>query len=242
MQGRCVACSLLTIRRAVVARIEHQQKGKKMKGIIGKKVGMTQIFDTEGNCIPVTVVQAGPCFVTQIKSHETDRYTAVQLGFDPLPERKLNKPEKGHLEKSGVTPLRTLSEFRISDQEAAELKLGQQLDVSMFKIGDFVDISGKTKGRGFAGVIKRHNFSGFKATHGTHEYFRHVGSIGCREPQHTVKGRKMPGRYGGTQVTTQNLKVVQVRAKDHLILIKGALPGASNSLLYIRKATKKPQK
>jgi len=210
----------------------------KMMGIIGKKVGMSQFFDAEGNCIPVTVVQAGPCFVTQIKSLETDRYSAVQLGFDPLPERKLNKPKLGHLAKSGTTPLRTLREFRTSDTEASELTLGQQVDVSMFKPGDFVDISGKSKGRGFTGVMKRHNFSGFRATHGTHEYFRHGGSIGCREPQHTVKGRKMPGRYGGTRVTTQNLQVVQVREKEHLILIKGALPGARNSLLTIKKATK----
>jgi large subunit ribosomal protein L3 len=212
-----------------------------MKGIIGKKIGMTQIFDTEGNCIPVTVVKAGPCFVTQIKSLETDQYTAVQLGFDAVPDRKLNKPRKGHLEKSGVSSQRTLREFRVSDEEASEISLGQQMDVSMFKPGDFVDISGKSKGRGFTGVMKRHNFHGFRATHGTHECFRHGGSIGCRTPQHTIKGRKMPGRYGGTRVTTQNLPIVQVQEKDHLIFIKGALPGARNSLVYIRKAIKKSQ-
>ena len=212
-----------------------------MKGIIGKKVGMTQIFDAEGNCIPVTVVQAGPCFATQIKSQETDRYSAVQLGFDAMPDRKLNKPRKGHLEKSGVSPQRTLREFRVSEEEAAEISLGQQVDVSMFKPGDFIDIRGKSKGRGFTGVMKRHNFHGFRATHGTHEYFRHGGSIGCRTPQHTIKGVKMPGRYGGTRVTTQNLTVVQVHEKDHLLLIKGAVPGARNSLVCISKATKKPQ-
>jgi len=201
---------------------------------------MTQFFDTDGNCVPVTVVQVGPCFVTQIKSQETDRYSAVQLGFDPIPERKLNKPRKGHLAKAGTTPLRTLREFRVAQEEVSGLSLGQQVDVSMFKAGDSVDVSGTTKGRGFSGVMKRHNFSGYKATHGTHECFRHGGSIGCREPQHTVKGMKMAGRYGGTRVTTQNLKVVQIRPKDHLMLIKGALPGARNSLLYIRKASKKP--
>jgi len=211
-----------------------------MNGIIGKKIGMTQLFDTEGNCIPVTVVQAGPCFVTQIKSPERDRYSAVQLGFESVPERKLNKPEKGHLERSGVSPLRTLREFRVSEEDAAALTLGQQVDVSMFKPGDFVDISGKSKGRGFTGVMKRHNFSGYRATHGTHEYFRHGGSIGCRTPQHTIKGLRMAGRYGGTRITTQNLTIVQVHAKDHLLLIKGAVPGARNSLLFIRKAIKKP--
>jgi len=200
---------------------------------------MTQHFDAEGNCIPVTVVQAGPCFVTQIKSKETDRYCSVQLGYDPVPERKLTKPQRGHLTRAGATLLRTLREFRMAEEDVAGYSLGQQLDVSMFQPGDFVDISGTSKGRGFAGVLKRHNFSGFRATHGTHEYFRHGGSIGCREPQHTIKGHKMPGHYGGDRVTVQNLLVVQVREKDHLILLKGALPGARNSLLTIRKAVKK---
>ncbi len=209
-------------------------------GIIGKKVGMTQFFDVDGNCIPVTVVQAGPCFITQIKSPETDRYSAVQLGFDPVPERKLTKPIQGHLAKSGTTSLRTLREFRLTEDEAAGLSLGQQVDVSMFKAGDFVDVSGTSKGHGFTGVMKRHNFRGSGATHGSHEYFRHGGSIGGREPQHTVKGRKMPGRDGGKRITSQNLKVIQVREKDHLLLIRGALPGARNSLLTIQKAIKKP--
>jgi len=210
-----------------------------MTGIIGKKVGMTQIFDSEGNCIPVTVVQAGPCYVTQIKTEEKDRYTAVQLGFEKVAEKKLNKPRAGHIKKSGSEPVRTLREFRTSPEEVGDLTLGQQVDVSLFKPGDFVDISGKSKGRGFTGVMKRHNFRGFRATHGTHEYFRHGGSIGCRTPQHTIKGVKMAGRHGDKRVTTQNLKVVEIRNDENLMLIKGAVPGSRNSLLLIRKAVKK---
>ena len=210
-----------------------------MMGIIGKKVGMTQIFDVEGNCIPVTVVQAGPCFVTQVKTRETDRYPAVQLGYGKIPEKKPNKPRKGHLKKAGVDPVRTLREFRLSEKETEGYELGQQIDATIFKPGDYVDVSGNSKGRGFTGVMKRHNFHGFRASHGTHEYFRHGGSIGCRTPQHTIKGVKMPGRHGGKRVTTQNLKIVEVRSNENLIFIKGAVPGARNTLILIRKATKK---
>ena len=208
-------------------------------GIIGKKVGMTQIFDQNGNCIPVTVVQAGPCFVTDIKTMERDRYTAVQLGYQEVPERKLTLPQRGHLKKAEVMPLRILREFRVSEDTVADLSLGQELDVSQFKPGDFVDITGTSKGKGFTGVMKRHNFRGTKATHGTHEYFRHGGSIGGCVPAHTVKGRKMPGRLGAARVTLQNAEVVQVRDNEHLLMIKGGLPGARNSVVVIRKAIKK---
>ncbi len=208
-------------------------------GIIGKKTGMTQLFDQDGNCVPVTVVQAGPCYVTDLKTMEKDKYTAVQLGFQEVPERKLTRPEKGHLKKSEAKPLKTLREFRLSENELEQLSLGQQIDLNMFKPGDYVDIIGTSKGKGFTGVMRRHNFHGSTATHGSHETFRHGGSIGGRYPQHTVKGRKMPGRHGGSRVTTQNLQVVQVRDKDNLILIRGALPGARNSLILISKAIKK---
>jgi len=210
-----------------------------MIGIMGKKIGMTQVFDPDGNCIPVTVIEAGPCMITQIKRKETDRYTAVQLGYEPTQERKLNLPRKGHLKKSGVDPLRYLREFRIPEEQLQELSLGKKLDVTMFKPGDYVDVIGNSKGKGFAGVMKRHNFSGFRATHGTHECFRHGGSIGCRNPQHVVKGIRMAGRYGATRVTTQNLRVVEVRNNQNLIMIKGAVPGARNTLILIRKASKK---
>jgi large subunit ribosomal protein L3 len=208
-------------------------------GIIGKKVGMTQIFDQDGNCIPVTVVQAGPCFVTDIKTQERDRYTAVQLGYQEVPERKLTLPQRGHLKKAEVKPLKVLREFRVPEDSVADLSLGQEVDVSLFKPGDYVDVTGTSKGKGFTGVMKRHNFRGTKATHGTHEYFRHGGSIGGCVPAHTVKGRKMPGRSGAARVTLQNVEVVQVRDSEHLLMIKGGLPGARNSLVLIRKAIKK---
>jgi large subunit ribosomal protein L3 len=208
-------------------------------GIIGKKVGMTQMFDQEGNCIPVTVVQAGPCFVTDIKTKERDRYTAVQLGYQEVPERKLTLPQRGHLKKAEVKPLKVLREFRVSEDSLADFSLGQEVDVSLFKPGDCVDVTGTSKGKGFTGVMKRHNFRGTKATHGTHEYFRHGGSIGGCVPQHTIKGRKMPGRSGAARVTLQNVEVVQVRDREHLLMIKGGLPGARNSLVLIRKAVKK---
>jgi large subunit ribosomal protein L3 len=208
-------------------------------GIIGKKVGMTQIYDQDGNSIPVTVVQAGPCFVTGIKTRERDRYTAVQLGYEEVPERKLTLPQRGHLKKAEVKPLRTLREFRVPEESVTDFSLGQQFDVSLFKPGDFVDVTGTSKGKGFTGVMKRHNFSGSKATHGAHEYFRHGGSIGCRFPQHTIKGIRMPGRSGAARVTLQNAQVVQVRDREHLLMIKGGLPGARNSVLMIRKAVKK---
>jgi large subunit ribosomal protein L3 len=208
-------------------------------GIIGKKVGMTQIFDQDGNCIPVTVVQAGPCFVTDIKTKERDRYSAVQLGYQEVPERKLTLPQRGHLKKAEVKPLKVLREFRVPEDSVADLSLGQEVDVSLFKPGDYVDVTGTSKGKGFTGVMKRHNFRGTKATHGTHEYFRHGGSIGGCVPAHTVKGRKMPGRSGAARVTLQNVEVVQVRDSEHLLMIKGGLPGARNSLVLIRKAIKK---
>jgi large subunit ribosomal protein L3 len=208
-------------------------------GIIGKKVGMTQMFDQDGNCVPVTVVQAGPCFVTAIRTRERDRYTAVQLGYEEVLERKLTLAQRGHLRKASVKPLKTLREFRISEETTADFSLGQELDVGQFKPGDFVDVTGTSKGKGFTGVMKRHNFSGSKATHGSHEYFRHGGSIGCRFPQHTVKGRKMAGRSGAARVTLQNAEVVQVRGREHLLMIKGSVPGARNSLVMIRKAVKK---
>jgi large subunit ribosomal protein L3 len=208
-------------------------------GILGKKIGMTQIFDKDGSCTPVTVVQAGPCYVTGIKTPERDQYTAIQLGYDEIPERKLNLPRKGHLKKANVKPLKILREFRVPAETMQGFSLGQEVDVSQFKAGDFVDVTGTSKGKGFTGVMKRHNFRGSKASHGVHEYFRHGGSIGCRNPQHTVKGRKMAGRSGGERVTLQNVEIVQVRDREHLLMIKGGLPGARDSLLMIRKAVKK---
>ena len=208
-------------------------------GILGKKMGMTQVFDQDGNCIPVTVIQAGPCYVTGMKTQERDQYTAIQLGYDEVPEKKLNLPRKGHLKKAEVKPLKVLREFRVPGEAMAELALGQEVVVGQFKPGDFVDVTGTSKGKGFTGVMKRHNYHGSKASHGVHEYFRHGGSIGGCTPAHTSKGRKMPGRSGAARVTLQNVEVVQVRDQDHLLMVKGGLPGARNSLVMIRKAIKK---
>lgn len=211
-------------------------------GLIGKKLGMTQIFDNEGNPLPITVVEAGPCAVVQIKTAEKDSYRAVQLGFETVKEKSKNRPELGHFKKGAVGPKRVLREFRAEKGEIEGLKVGDEVNVSIFKSGDFVDVTGLTKGRGFAGVIKRHGFSGFPGSHGTHEYFRHAGSVGSRFPQHTLKGLKMAGRYGNERVTIQNLKVVEVRPDKNLLLIKGALPGATRGYLLINKAKKKAAK
>lgn len=208
-------------------------------GILGKKVGMTQVFDPDGNRIPVTVVQAGPCYITQIKTPGKDRYSAIQLGYEKIPDRKASLPRKGHFKKASVGNLRSLREFRINPNELDNYTLGQEISVSVFKPGDIVDVIGTSKGRGFTGVMKRHNFRGFPGSHGTHEYFRHAGSIGCRFPQHTVKGIKMAGRHGGTRTTVQNLEVVGIRANQNLLMIRGAIPGPPSGLLTVRKAIKK---
>jgi large subunit ribosomal protein L3 len=217
------------------------EKGPAMMGIIGKKLGMTQIFDSEGNRIPITVVAAGPCYVTQVKTPEKDSYCAVQLGYEKVPEKKLARPQRGHLSKAtgGGFFLKTLREFPLGPEEIQGLKPGQEITVSLFKAGDYVDVTGMSKGRGFTGVMKRHNFRGFPGSHGTHEYFRHAGSVGCRFPQHTIKGTRMAGRHGGTRTTVQNLKVMDVRASQNLLLIKGAIPGPPNGLVVVRKAVKK---
>jgi large subunit ribosomal protein L3 len=207
--------------------------------LLGKKLGMTQVFDPEGNVIPITVVQAGPCYVTQIKTQDRDHYSAIQVGYGATPERKLTLPQKGHLKKANVQALRTLREFRVEPEETPQYQLGQEITVAMFKPGDFVDVVGTSKGRGFTGVMKRHNFRGFPSSHGTHEYFRHSGSIGCRFPQHTIKGLRMAGRYGATRTTVQSLKVVDIRSGQNLLLIRGAIPGPPNGLVTIRKAIKK---
>jgi large subunit ribosomal protein L3 len=208
-------------------------------GIIGKKLGMTQVFDPQGNPTPVTVIQAGPCYVTQIKTGSNERYSAVQLGFGEVPERKINLPMKGHLKKANVASLKNLKEFRTKEEEVSPYAPGQEIRVTIFRAGDFVDVTGSSKGKGFTGVMKRHNFRGYPASHGTHECFRHGGSIGGRFPQHTRKGRKMAGRDGGTRVTVQSLRVVEVREKQNLLFVRGAVPGARNTLLFIQKAKKK---
>lgn len=208
-----------------------------MKGILGKKVGMTQIFDETGKVIPVTVIEAGPCYVTQIKTADSDGYAAVQVGFDEVKPARLTKPELGHLKQSGTPALRHLREFPVEDGE--EFELGQRLDVSLFESGDIVDVTGTSKGKGFAGTIKRHNFSRQRATHGQSDRERAPGSLGAgTTPGRVFKGKRMAGHMGDERVTVQNLQVVLVDPERNLLAIKGAVPGAKEGLLIIREAVK----
>lgn len=208
------------------------------KGIIGRKLGMTRIFDENGDSVPVTVIEAGPCAVVQIKTREKEGYDALQLGFLEKKSSRVSKPLLGHFKKAGKGPFYVLREFRVEDP--SEFQLGQEIRVDVFEVGDYVDVTGWSKGRGFAGVMKRHGFSGAPGSHGTHEYFRHGGSIGAAtDPGRTFKGKRMPGHYGNERVTVQNLKVVDVKPEANLLLVKGAVPGAVNSILLIREAKKK---
>jgi large subunit ribosomal protein L3 len=203
------------------------------KGLLGKKLGMTSLFTPDGRYIPVTVVQAGPCVVTQIKKEATDGYNALQLGMDEKKDKLVNKPLKGHFEKSGGTCFRTLREFEVESPE--EFELGQQVNTDLFQVGERVDVSGKTKGRGFSGVMKRHGFAGGRMTHGSHSK-RIPGSIGCSAwPAKVIRGKKMPGQYGQERKTIRNLEIIDIRPEQNLLLIKGAIPGAKNGYLEIRK-------
>jgi large subunit ribosomal protein L3 len=210
---------------------------KKTLGIIGKKVGMTQIFLEDGSIVPATVVEAGPCKVVQKKTKEKDGYNALQLSFLTKDPRRVNKPLLGHFKKSGAEPCYWLKEFRMEEVEGYEP--GQDVTLSLFKAGDVVDVTGLSKGKGFAGVIKRHGFHGFPASRGTHEYFRHGGSVGANSyPAHVFKGKRMPGHHGNQRVTVQNIRVIDVREDQNLILLQGGIPGARNGLIFIRSATK----
>ncbi len=206
-----------------------------VSGIIGKKIGMTQVFTGEGGLVPVTVVQAGPCTVVQAKTGARDRYVAVQLGFGDQKPQRVSKAMRGHVAKSQKGPFRVLREFPIG--EDGNLEVGQDVRVSdVFQAGDIVDVTGVSKGKGTAGVMKRHHFSGFPGSHGTHEYFRHGGSIGNRSfPGRVFKGKRMSGRMGNEKVTVANLQVVEVRADQDLIFLRGAVPGAKGGTIVIRK-------
>lgn len=208
-----------------------------MKGILGKKVGMTQIVDEKGLIIPVTILEAGPCYVTQKKTTESDGYNAIQLGFGELRPKSLKKPIAGHLKKSGSPALKYLRELRISDPENYEE--GQKIDASIFAAGETVDVIGTSKGKGFAGGVKRHNFSGGPKTHGQSDRWRAPGSVGAGStPGRVLKGTRMAGRMGNEQVTVLNLKVALVDAERNLIAVRGAVPGGKNGLVLIRQAVK----
>ena len=207
------------------------------KGLIGKKIGMTQIFDEAGNVIPVTVVEAGPCTVTQIKTVENDGYQAVQVGFGDVKVSRVNKPMKGHFDKADVAPKKTLKEFRLESIDGIEV--GNILKADTFEVGEIVDVKGTSKGHGTAGAIKRWNFSRLRMTHGTGPNHRHAGSLGaCSSPSRVFKGKKMAGHYGHETVTVQNLKIAKVDAENYLIAIKGAIPGPKGGIVVIADAVK----
>ena len=207
------------------------------KGIIGKKIGMTQIFDDNGNVIPVTIIEAGPCVVAQKKTVETDGYASVQLGFEDIAEKKLNKAQKGHFKKAGVSMKRHLKEFRLDN--AAEMNVGDVISADTFVAGDRVDVTGTTKGHGYSGVIKRWNHHKLRMTHGVGPVHRQPGSMGANSsPSRIFKNKKMAGQYGNEQVTVQNLDVVRVDADKNLIAVKGAIPGAKGGIVFVRNTVK----
>jgi large subunit ribosomal protein L3 len=214
--------------------------GKNVKGVLGEKLGMTQVWDENNKIVPVTVVKAGPCVVTQVRAPETDGYSAVQIGFGAIDPRKVNKPKAGHFAKAGVTPRRHLVELRTDD--ASEYTVGQELGPDVFEAGQVVDVAGTSKGKGFAGTMKRHNFKGVSASHGAHRNHRKPGSIGAGStPSRVFKGLKMAGRMGNDSVTVQNLTVHAVDVDKGLLLIKGAIPGSVGSLVFVKSAAKGAQ-
>ena len=211
--------------------------GTNVKGVLGTKLGMTQVWDENNKVVPVTVIQAGPCVVTQVRTPENDGYSAVQIAFGAIDPRKINKPAAGHFDKAGVTPRRHLVEIRTDD--ASEYTLGQELSADTFETGQRIDVVGTTKGKGFAGAMKRHGFHGLRASHGVKRKHRSPGSIGgCSTPGRVFKGMKMAGRMGTDRQTTLNLRVQSVDAENGLLLIKGAVPGPKGALIFVRTAVK----
>jgi len=210
-----------------------------MTGLIGRKIGMIQYYNAEGNVIPVTVVETGPCVVVQKKEATTDGYTALQVGFGSKKAQRVNKATQGHMAKAAKGAFQVLREFRLDD--VSQYEVGQEIKATdLFKVGDLIDVAGISKGHGFTGVIKRWSFAGFPGSHGTHEYFRHGGSIGNRSyPGRVRKGKKMAGHWGNEQISTQNLLVVDIRAEENLILVRGAVPGSKQGVVILRPAVKK---
>jgi large subunit ribosomal protein L3 len=207
-----------------------------MKGIIGKKVGMTQVFDEQGNAIPVTVIQAGPCYVTQVRNGERDGYVAIQLGFGEAKPQRLTQGQLGHLRRNNLPALRHLREFRVKNGEV-DVEEGQQITVDVFEKGERVDVIGTSKGRGFAGTIKRHHFNRQPKTHGASDRVRAPGSVGsATTPGRTLPGQRMAGRMGNDRVTAQNVEVIVVDADRHLIAVKGSIPGAKGGVVMVKPA------
>ena len=216
---------------------KKQHAAAPIKALLGRKIGMTQVWDADGHLVPLTVVQVGTNVVTQVRTEEVDGYSAIQLGFGEIDSRKVTKPLQGHFEKAGVTPRRHLAEVRTSEHDSYEL--GQELDAATFEAGQSVDVSGTTKGKGFAGVMKRHGFAGVSASHGAHRNHRKPGSIGaCATPGRIFKGLRMAGRMGGNRRTVQNLTIQAVDAEKGLLLISGAIPGPKNGVVLVRSSVK----
>ncbi len=209
------------------------------KGLIGKKIGMTQVFTEDGNVVPVTVVDVSSCVVVGKRTPEKDKYSALVLGFGEVKDKALTRADIGAFKKNGAPARRHLKEFRVSADEAAGVNVGDALSADLFAKGQLIDVTGITKGRGFQGVMKRWNFAGFSSSHGTHEYYRHPGAIGQRKtPGRVYPNKKLPGHYGVEQVTTQNLTVVDVDVEKGLVLVKGNLPGHNDALVYLKPAVK----
>lgn len=209
-----------------------------MKAILGEKLGMTQIFDDENRVIPVTIIKAGPVHVTQIKTQDNDGYEAIQIAYKELPERHVNRPTAGHFAKSGVAPAKHVIEIRVDD--VSQYSLGQEISITdLFEVGQKIDVAGVTKGKGFAGVMKRHNFKGMPASHGAHRVHRAPGAIGaCATPARVHKGKRMPGRMGGNSRTAMNLTIAKIDADRGLLMVRGAVPGNKRGLVIIREAVK----
>ncbi|MFD2082288.1 large subunit ribosomal protein L3 [Actinopolymorpha cephalotaxi] len=217
--------------------IVSQGAAREVRGLLGEKIGMTQVWDDQNRLVPVTVVKAGPCVVTQVRTPDRDGYAAVQIAYGAIDPRKVNKPEQGHFSKAGVTPRRYTVELRTAN--AASFDTGQEITAEVFEAGEDVDVTATSKGKGFAGVMKRHGFHGLKASHGVERKHRSPGSIGaCATPGRVFKGVRMAGRMGGVRVTTQNVTVHAVDAEKGLVLLKGAVPGARGGLVLIRNAAK----
>ena len=209
---------------------ESSNVNESARFILGKKVGMTSIYNEDGQQFPATVIEAGPCYVSQVKTDENDGYNAVQIGY--VFDKKANKPKVNHFKKNNCDPMRYSKEFRIENNE--EFKLGEKIDLNIFSLGEFVSVTGTSKGKGFAGVMKRHGFGGGRASHGKNSVMRKPGSVGAgADPSRIWKGKKMPGRYGGDQVTVKNLEVIKIDIENNLLFIKGAVPGSNNNLVSI---------
>ena len=208
------------------------------RGILGKKIGMTRVFQEDGQAVACTLVEAGPCSVLQHKTLASDGYEAMQLGYDPKREKLVTQPMAGHFKKAGTEPFRYVREVRLLDGAEDAPAVGEQIRCDIFGEGDRIDVIGTSKGRGFTGVVKRHHFATLKESHGGHFFVRHAGSIGSRKPQHTLPGTRMGGQHGNARITVQNLEVLRVDAEKNLLYIKGAVPGHPNSLVLIRTARK----